>query len=175
MQVQRYSLLLAALALAGVAWPGAAARLSVEAATAIARVTPVADRSLLRLPALEFEFTIAADCGPERAAQSVSISIADTRQTLAGTAVPPDAPVNTTISLPARQIPPVAVDGFCHDAAAAADSEQRLLRDVMTAHFSLRCTGPGGDSISYASRALDVTLVCEIDPGAQGAPASTDR
>ncbi len=175
MQVQRLSLLLAAIAMAGAAWPSGPARLEVEVPPAVASLQPLAEgRRLVRLPALEFEFAIQASCGPDEAVKSVSISIADTRKSLADTDIPAGEPINTMVRLPARQLAPIAVNGFCPETAVTGSS--LLLRDAVTAHVSLRCAGDDGDSITYSSQALDITLVCESDPEPQGdAPASTDR
>ena len=174
MQVQRLSLLLASFAIAGAALPDSPARLTVEVPPALAPIQPLAEgRRLVRLPALDFEFGIQASCGPGLAVKSVSISIADTRKTLAGADIPEDAIINTLVSLPARQLAPIAVDGFCPETAAGSSL---LLHDAVTAHVSLRCAGDGGDSITYSSQSLDVTLVCDPGPEDQGdAPASTDR
>lgn len=170
-------LLPATIALAGTAWPNAAAHLSVEAAPAVAAIQPLPDqRSLARLPALEFEFGILASCGPGQAATSVSISVADTRKTFAGEQVRGDSPITAAIRLPARQLAPVAVDGFCNQTSAEAGADQVLIRDVVTAHVSLRCAGEAGESISYASKSLDVTLVCDVPLDDQGdASTATDR
>ncbi|MDJ0906081.1 MAG: hypothetical protein QNI96_08695 [Woeseiaceae bacterium] len=174
MQFQRLSLLLASFTLAGIAWPGSQPTLTIIVPPAVAPVQPLAEgRRLVRLPALEFEFGIEARCGPEQAVRSISISVADTRKTLESDDIPEVSIVSTAVTLPARQLAPVAVDGFCPESQVAGSS--LLLRDAVTAQVSLRCTGEDGDSITYASQPLDVTLVCEIDPDVQGvAPASSD-
>ena len=175
MQIQRLSPLLAAVLPAGIAWPGEPATLTVTVPPPAAAVQPLAEgRRLVRLPALQFEFGIRASCAPNQAVKSVSISVADTRKTLAGADIPQDEWVSTAVTLPARQLAPVVVDGFCPEPQDADSS--LLLRDAATAQISLRCTGEDGDSITYASQSLDVTLVCESGQEVQGsAPASTDR
>jgi hypothetical protein len=175
MQIQRLSLLLAAIVTAGVAWPGDTARLTVDVPPAVASIQPLAEgRRLVRLPALEYEFVIQASCGPGQTVKSVSISVADTRKTLTGADLLEGATVNTAFRLPARQLSPVAVDEFCP--ATVVTGSSLLLQDTVTAHVSLRCTGEDGDSITYSSQPLDVTLICDIGPEAQGdAAASTDR
>ena len=175
MQIKRLSLFLAAIAMAGVVWPGDTARLTVDVPPSVASIQPLAEgRRLVRLPALEFEFEIHASCGPSQAVKSVSISVADTRKTLSSADLPEGATVNTTVTLPARQLSPIAVDGFCPETAVEGSS--LLLQDAVTAQISLRCAGEDGDSITYSSRSLDLTLVCDNGPEAQGdVPASTDR
>jgi hypothetical protein len=176
MQVQRYSLLLALVVPASVAWPDDPARLGVEVSPALAQVRPVVEgRRFVRLPTLEYEFRIEADCAAGHDVKSVSISIADTRKTLTGADFPADGPVDTTITLPALQIPPLAIDAVCTDPDPAADDEPTVIRDVVTAQVSLRCAGPEGETITYSSRSLDVALTCERDQEDQSAPVSTDR
>jgi hypothetical protein len=177
MDNKRLALFLAATALAGTAWPDVAARLSVEAAPAVAALqSPPEGRSLVRLPALEFEFGILADCGPDRVATSVSISVADTRTTLTGDELLADGPIVAAIRLPAQQLSPVAVDGFCSETAADDGANQVLIHDAATAHVSLRCANETGESITYASKSLDVTLVCDALTDDQGdASTATDR
>ena len=119
MDNKRLALLLTTIALPATAWPDVAARLSVEAAPAEAAIQPLPEgRSLVGLPALEFEFGILADCGPDRVPTSVSISVADTRTTLTGEQLRTDGPIVAAIRLPARQLSPVAVDDFCGETSA---------------------------------------------------------
>jgi hypothetical protein len=175
MQIPRLSLLLATMALAVVAWPAGPARLVVDVAPAVASIQPLAEgRRLLRLPALEFAFGIGAGCGPDQAVTSVSISVADTRKTLSGAEFRDDAVTNMTVRLPARQIAPIAVDDFCPE--TQSESSSLLIRDAVTAQVSLRCASAEEESITYASQSLDVTVVCDAGPEAQGSESeSTDR
>lgn len=177
MDNKRYALLLAPFALAAAAWPDAAARLSVEAEPAVASVQHLPEgRGLVSLPPLEFEFGILASCGPDRTATSVSISVADTRTTLAGEQIRTGSPIVTALRLPARQLSPVAVDGFCRKTTNDAGADRVLIEDAVTAHVSLRCAGDAGQSITYSSESLDVVLVCEPLPDDQGdASTATER
>ena len=177
MQIQRYSLLLALVVPASVAWPDDPTRLGVEVSPALAQVRPVVEgRRFVRLPTLEYEFEIETDCAAGHDVKSVSISIADTRKTLTGTDFPAEGPVDITITLPALQIPPLAIDAVCTDPDPADDDDEPMaIRDVVTAQVSLRCAGPEGETITYSSRALDVALKCERDRKDQSAPVSTDR
>lgn len=175
MDNKRPALLLATIALAGAAWTEEAARLTVEAAPAVADIQPLPDGSrLVRLPALEFEFGIRASCGQDHAPSSLSISVADTRTTLAGDQLRTESIIAAAIRLPARQLSPVAVDNFCRETPAAAGTGQRLIRDVATAHLSLRCADESGESITYVSHSLDVTLVCGAPTDDAQGDASTD-
>ena len=174
MQIQHISLVVVALGLAGVAWPGTSPRLAVDVPPAAAAVPPPVEGRLVRLPALEFDFALDVSCAHDEAMKSGSISVADSRKTLTGNEIPDVMPFNVPVNLPARQIPPVAVDGLCSDTATGEGGSPLLSQDVATAQVSLRCSGPDGDSIRYSSASLDVTLACEGET--QGsAPASTDR
>ena len=104
------------------------ATLTITVPPALAPIQPLAEgRSLVRLPALEFEFGIEASCGPERAVKSVSISVADTRKTLESDEIPLGETVSTAFTLPARQLAPVAVDGFCPESQVAGSTAFNLL------------------------------------------------
>jgi len=162
-----------ALLLSGTAWPDVGARLSVDVAPAIVQVRPLAQgRKLIRLPTLEFRFTIQATCALDTEVQSVSISIADTRKTISGDDILSAFDQPVVFSVPARQVSPVAVDGFCPQADDRERQAELLVRDAVTAHLSLRCTGENGADITYSSRALDVILQCPDRRDDQGEPAS---
>ena len=51
---------------------------------------------------------------------------------------------------------------------APAAGDELVVRDALTAHVSLRCTSEAGESIIYASRALDVMLHCDATADTQG-------
>lgn len=176
MHVQHYSLLLALVVPASVAWPDDQARLGVEVSPALAQIQPAFEgRRFVRLPALDYEFGIEADCAADHNVKSVSISIADTRKTLSGNDFPAEGPADTTITLPAPQIPPLTIDAVCAEPPPADGDEPLVVRGVATAQVSLRCAGPEGETITYSSRSLDVTLTCERGREDQSAPVSTDR
>jgi hypothetical protein len=152
------------------AWSESNVRLEVEATAAIVQIEPLAvGRKLIRLPALEFELSIDAVCAPNSDAKSLSISVADTRKTISGeeTAKISSAPIRFLV--PARQVAPIAVYGFCPH---SGKSSELLIRDAVTTHLSLRCLGADGHSITYASHGLDVLLRCDIPANDQGDPES---
>jgi len=166
-------LFVSSLLLAGKAWPDAAAKLTVDATPAMVQVRPLAEgRKLIRLPALEFSFTIRAACALDTAAQSISISIADTRKTISGNDIASAFDQAIIFSVPARQVSPVAIDGFCPQSDDGDGQAELLVRDAMTAHLSLRCRSENGEEITYASRALDVILQCPEHRDNQREPAS---
>ena len=89
-------------------------RLGIEAQPAVARIQPLTEgRKLVHLPALEFQLDIDAHCGENAVAQSVSISVNDTRVTLPGDHAAGAAGKPVGFTIPARQVAPVAIDGFC--------------------------------------------------------------
>ena len=154
------------------AWAENAANLGVDADPAVVAIKPLAKgRKLIRPPALEFLLRIDAECGANAEIASISISIADTQRSLTSTDLSEAAPIATRITIPARQVSPIAVEDFCPIESPAADDEL-VVRDALTAHVSLRCTSEAGESITYASRALDVLLHCEAAADTQGEPSS---
>ena len=163
-----------------VPWPGApgqadGAWLQISAGPAAISIRPLANgRRLIHLPDLTYRLEITARCPADFDPASLSISIADTRETLDAAQLG-TVKVPAEITIPATQLAPFAVDRFCALGASERGSSL-LVRDVVTAHLSLRCSGPGGDEVSYISRGLDLELNCATAPGDQGAaPASIER
>ena len=150
-----------------------AANLVVDADPAVVVIKPLAEgRRLIRPPALEFLLRIDAECVAEADIASISISIADTQNALTSTDLNDTAPIATRITIPARQVSPIAVQDFCPIEAPTAGDEL-VVRDALTAHVSLRCSSEAGESITYASRALDVTLHCNATADTQGELSSS--
>jgi hypothetical protein len=144
--------------------------IKVRSEPAAVEVAPLeTGRRLLRLPALEFSLEIEPQCDNNMRAESLSISVADTRETVP--IAEDDVPVITaTLTLPRQQTAPLAVVDFCQ-AEESPDQELRqlLVRDVFTAHLSLRCTNDEQQSVTYATQSLDLTLLCkplDQDPSA---------
>ena len=155
------------------AWAENAANLGVDADPAVVAIKPLAEgRKLIRPPALEFLLRIDAECDANAEIASISISIADTQKALTTTDLSDAAPIATRITIPARQVSPIAVEDFCPMESPAAGDEL-VIRDALTAHVSLRCTSEAGESITYKSRALDVMLHCDATADIQGEPSSS--
>ena len=152
-------------ACSGVALADSGARLEADADPAAVAIPPVTDgRKLVRLPALEFQISVRGSCADEQRAESISVSIADTRKTVTAEELPNPPELVIDLAIPASQVAPLPMDGFC--AGAEATENERLIADVMTAHLSLRCAGADGDSITYAARPLSIALTCaEQDQG----------
>lgn len=141
------------------------ARLVAEANQADALVRPVqTGEKLLRLPGLTYRIGIEARCANDDRAESLSVSVADTRTTLLRDELADTTNITVDITIPASQVAPLAADNFCSQ--EDSDDHKRLVEDVFTASLSLRCSGGGGESIIYASRPLAVALTC--DRGTQG-------
>ena len=149
--------------------------IKVQSEPAAVEVAPqAAGRRLVRLPALEFSLEIEPQCDNNMRAESLSISVADTRETVSFTDA--DEPVITTtltLTLPRQQTAPLAVVDFCQiEDGQEQGSQELLVRDAFTAHLSLRCTGDEQLSVVYASQSLDVALLCkpaDQDPSADSA------
>lgn len=148
-------------------------RLEAEAARADASVRPmVAGSKNLQLPSLDFRINVEARCPDGKVAESLSISVADSRITLRRDEIADTNNHTVDLTIPASQVAPLSVENFC--LAEDGGSQELLVEDAFSAHLSLRCSSEDGESIVYATRPLPVTLVC--DRQAQGeSEASTLR
>jgi hypothetical protein len=156
--------ILLALAAASAAMPvqsESVSHITVSSEPATVEVTPqAAGRRLIRLPALEFSLEIEPQCDNDMRAESLSISVADTRQVVAF--ADDEDIISTTLRLPRQQTAPLAVVDFCRiDEDERQGSQELLVRDAFTAHFSLRCQSDEQQSVIYASQSLDLTLLCK--------------
>ena len=115
-------------------------------------------RQLIRLPRLEFPLRVDAYCGGGGKLQSLSISVADSRQTIAGDDYPANDILSTTVSVSPQQIAPIAIEEFC--VADVPAGESRLLETALIAQVSLRCALDESQSMIFEAEALDVRLVC---------------
>ena len=143
-----------------------AGRVLVEARPALVAIAPLPDElRLISLPTLQYELRIEPRCAAEMQAESIFVSVADTRTRLDAGDIDGQRRIEVELTLPRRQIAPIAIQEFCR-VSNAGISANRVLRieDVVTAHLSLRCSGQEHNSIVYASQALDVDLRCEVDP-----------
>lgn len=156
------------------------------AATAAGRVLPALDvdttpavfdlderpdeRRLLRLPALEFGLRMTPHC-TAGTATAISVSVADTRLTLAGDDVTNGHLLEAELVVPGAQLPPLLVEDFCSAQSSGGDS--RLIEGVLTAQLSLRCTNGDRQTVHYQSKRLDLRLNCRASaPQAEPLPAS---
>ena len=131
------------------------------------------ERRQVRLPDLALTATITTECNDNESPAVLTLSAADTRERfeLNGHA----APFQTTLNIPAKQLPPLSSKGFCV-AGLGVDQPQSLLKRAMiSVHASLRCATPAGESLTSASRAVDVLIECQLEAsdGAQDSSASS--
>jgi hypothetical protein len=162
-----------AASLSASADPGA--RLGIAAQPAVVPIRLLREgRQLVHLPALEYALEIEAHCGEGGVARSVSISVNDTQMTLHGDQLTAGAGNPVSLTIPARQVAPVAVTGYCMSGAPDTHHDTLLIRDTVTVHASLRCNENERDSITYAAEGLDVTLRCEA-PESDQSDAEMDR
>lgn len=159
--------ILFALVVAAAAMPARsepASHIRVWSEPAAVEVAPqAAGRRLVRLPTLEFSLEIEPLCDHNMRAESLSISVADTRKIVA-LADDGESIITTTLTLPRQQTAPLALLDFCQidDSQIEEELNQELLvRDAFTAHLSLRCANDEQHSVVYASQSLDLMLLCK--------------
>lgn len=124
-------------------------------------------RSFVRLPTLEYKFKIQTHCSDSRSPGSLSLNVADTRKTLAAGQIVRGGPTEISLRIPASQIAPLVIEGFCIaqeeiniDEAVEALT-QITIPAALSAQASLLCEGEQDKAMTYVSRPLDVSLVCE--------------
>jgi len=167
----------AAIMIAGPVRSDSGAHLRANAEAAVVVVKPLPDgRRLIPLPGLEFTLVIEPQCAAGMQAESISISVADTRKTIAGSDLDGNQSMRTSISIPRKQVPPLAVEGFCLiDSGDGITPSELLVKDAFTANISLRCAGENQQATIYKSQPLNLHLQCKFaarDAGT-GEPGTT--
>lgn len=152
--------------------PTEAGTLNVNADTPVVEIRARATgRRFIRLPSMEYRFDMEARCAANLVPKGMSLSIADTRKSLSADDIAAEAITSITLRIPAPQIGPVAVENFC----IAPDEESALLTgnqkgntvslkivSVLSAQASLLCANDTDSQMVYASKSLDVTLLCQL-------------
>ena len=124
-------------------------------------------RNFVRLPTLEFTFEIQTYCSASRSPESLSLSVADTHKSLSGEQITSDGPTEISLQIPANQLAPLVIEDFCVLQVEENGDRPRTVPTQITipaalsAQISLLCEGDEDKAITYVSRALDVSLVCE--------------
>jgi len=120
------------------------------------------DRSLIRLPRLNYKFRISASCPNGLSPLSMFISIADTRKRVSGAELLASADTGLTISIPAKQIAPLTVESFCvgKDELDRQRHEPVTILGALSAQAALLCSDDSDEQMIYASRSLDIRLNC---------------
>ncbi len=158
--------------------PGLAAAkdfLSVAADAPAVNLAPRSPgRNFVRLPTLEYQFQIHTQCADNRSPESLSLNVADTRKSLQADEIVGDGPTEFSLRIPASQIAPLVVEGFCvvppeEDGDGISDaSTQITIPAALSAQASLLCAGEEDKAMTYVSRTLDVSLVCDRTAGDAG-------
>jgi hypothetical protein len=130
-----------------------------------------AGRQFLDLPALEYTFDVEAHCNDDWVPESLSLNVADSRVVLGEDQLSGAEPSKVVLSVPARQLAPVAVHGFClleddpkpgtDPAVPTVTASPLTIRAVLSAQASLLCRKEAQRRITYVSQPLDVRLACE--------------
>jgi hypothetical protein len=119
------------------------------------------DRRAIPLPDLTYIFQLKAGCSSGLLPEAVLLSVADTRHrfSLADLQATDE---DMAIRVPAGQIAPLKVAGFCLNSAQAdpAQGEQLIVRAILSAQASLMCTDEDKQQINYTSQSLVVSLTC---------------
>lgn len=166
--------------------PGSRLKISAEPPVVTIVATAPGRRSI-DLPSLQYRFEVETECDGDRAPRSLSINVADTRLALSGAALEGQPGRELVLTVPGRQLAPIAMDDFCVLDTRTDDDEppgaaptsapgiapstamdaKRLLTvpAVISAQASLVCGGGDGQEISYLAVPLGVTLECAAPAG----------
>jgi len=168
------SVIVPAVLLLAVLAAGAARGNDTLSVMADAPVIPLSPRSpgrnFVQLPALEYNFEIQTRCAGSRLPGSLSLNVADTRKWLAADDIVIDGPTTLRLRIPASQIAPLAVQDFCvapgdEDGADGGDPPAQItISAALSAQASLLCESDEDKVMTYVSRTLDVSLLCESAP-----------
>lgn len=154
-------------------------QLTITAATPKVAIAPQnPGRQLVPLPDLEYHFLLEPRCAPGWTPRSITLSIADSRTVLQAEVLDEHGFTEARLAIPAAQLAPVPVAGFCeaaNDPAAtgslpASNSEMRFSA-AMSLHAALICGNGEAERISYVARPLGLTFLCAppIDTAAEAA------
>lgn len=133
--------------------------LTVDADTPVVEVdTRPAGRNFMRLPSLNYTFELVVDCAANLTPKAISLSIADTRKSLASSDIALGKLTSISLTVPKAQIGPIAMDGFC---VTSSEQESLKIPAVLSVQASLLCANDTDSQIVYASKPLDVTLLCK--------------
>jgi hypothetical protein len=145
--------------------------LTVRASEAIVEIQPGdALRNQLALPALDVTLLATFNCQNGNKAASLTVSISDTYQYYGPDLLGDAASFEATFNVPANQLAPVSVPGFCV-LGQPAGNRSMLLPGIATAQASLRCGGDDGTaSVHFHSVSVPVTLYCVEEDNSDSLP-----
>ncbi|MGI9270969.1 MAG: hypothetical protein ACR2QT_04285 [Woeseiaceae bacterium] len=136
--------------------------LVLESSSAIVEIEPQPPGlRLIRLPEVSFAMQIEARCNADLLAESVLISVADTRVSLGSADFDDQGTAQTTIQIPKHQIAPLTIENFCIAGTAPSIATPVQVRDALSAQVSLKCAAEGRESIVYQTVGLNVALDCQ--------------
>ena len=134
---------------------------SVVVAAQETRVS-VAPRSarlrLVNLPSIEFALRAAIRCSGTPT--SLTLSITDTFESRDAAELDRQRAIETTLTVPPRQLTLAASRQFCIEDDDNSANEL-LVPGFVTAHASLRCEKNGASTMHYASAPLQLRLTCD--------------
>lgn len=144
-------------------------QLTITVATPKVAIVPqIAGRGFIPLPELEYRFLLEPRCAPGWQARSITLSIADSRQVLNGEILDEHGFARAALTVPAAQLAPLPVSGFCeetasgHDNAVASQVRRELrISAALSVHAALICVSEDAERILYLTRPLAVTLQCQ--------------
>ena len=151
-------------------------RLLVDTDAALVAVSELPPgRHTMRLPGLEFAIRLEPRCAVGTDADSISVSVADTRLHIGRDVLAEQPVIEMTIRVPREQIGPLVIEDFCVVGDDAANGSEMRVRDALTVQLSLKCTDESRQSIIYQTESLAITLICETPTADQlfSSPAAT--
>lgn len=135
-----------------------------------------ANLSQVLLPTLEVAILATTECPAGAEAASLTISISDTHQHYQAEQLDDAGSLDTEVSVPANQLAPVSIPGFCVEGKPIDGKHAQGLQlpGVATAQVSLRCRTDGNStSVYFTSVPIPVRLYCREDEEPE--PSSEER
>ena len=137
---------------------------TLDAATIVIQPRP-SDSGPINLPGIEFAMHVETRCSDDMQAESVSVSVADTRVNFGPDELLEQDKIEASIRIPGKQIAPLAIDSFCVAEEGETVNARLRVHDVLTAQVSLKCAAEDQQSIFYQTAVLDLVLTCESPDG----------
>jgi len=135
--------------------------LTIQSTTPIANILPrEGGRTEIYLSALQYSFGLEPSCTVGTALQAVSLAVADTRVSLGAEKLRANERILVELLVPAKQIGPVIAEDFCTVDGATTPDTPLTLPSVLSAQAALKCASATTEQTIYASKPLDVTLIC---------------
>jgi hypothetical protein len=119
-------------------------------------------RFAMRLPSLNYELTMTANCDEDWRPDSVSVSVADSSKSFDAEQLQVGDSIEFDLQIPATQIGPLRLEHFCisDEDFIAANEAKITIESVLSAQASLLCATDTERTIRYVTVPLDVSLEC---------------